>query len=120
MFILTKAHLGGTELGDHARGAGELQSPGVMTALPFLVLSSSPTHFEAFSSLQNLGCQVLKSSSPPQLILVRPGGRSPSGSAAVACDSSLVGGGQLSHHPSPSIALSFLPTSGQPDPFFWQ
>lgn len=42
------------------------------------------------------------------------------GSAAGACDSSLVGGGQLSHHPSPSIALSFLPTSGQPDPFFWQ
>lgn len=75
VFILTKAHLGGTELGDPSRGAGVSQSSGVMIALPFLVLSSSATHLKAFSSLENLGCLVLKSSSPSQLILVRPGGQ---------------------------------------------
>lgn len=60
VFILTKAHLGGTESGDPSRGAGVLQSSGVMTALPFLVLSSNATHLKAFSSLENLGVSGAK------------------------------------------------------------
>lgn len=43
-----------------------------------------------------------------------------SGSAVVACDSSLVGGGQLSHRPSLPVALTLLLPSGQLDPFFQQ